>query len=283
MSAPTHLLERARQLIAANLFQDAESLLDAVVRVEPENVEAWMTHLRIRQNQHGLDWLKERALKTKELSEADKNEIISYHLYLSQQLSGVRKRIVHANSFTPQQGKKEETPKLEESAVRFELVDVFNYPEQALKIEPRSKPRRRALYSDFFFDILRGILKAAAQDPRGKKTAGYIQNAIALANDFIKNPRDVYAKYAELPHFEKAVAFVLFGIFAAGVRLAISGYFIGYVFLGIFVTASGWLLVNFGNLGANMLIQQTRIYLQENKTELPTLEKVSTEKENNIQ
>ena len=88
MPVPTHLLERAHQLINANQIQNAELVLDAVVRVDPQNVEAWMTYMRIHQNQNDLDWLKDRLLKTKELTETDKAQLVNYHNHLTQKING---------------------------------------------------------------------------------------------------------------------------------------------------------------------------------------------------
>ena len=41
MSISSHLLERAYQLIDANQLQNAEMVLDALVRVDPKNIPAW--------------------------------------------------------------------------------------------------------------------------------------------------------------------------------------------------------------------------------------------------
>ncbi|MFH0959346.1 MAG: tetratricopeptide repeat protein, partial [Pseudomonadota bacterium] len=68
MPISSHLLERAYQLIKARQYENAELVLDAVVRVDPKNVEAWKTYLQIHRDVNDLYWLKERILKTKDLS-----------------------------------------------------------------------------------------------------------------------------------------------------------------------------------------------------------------------
>ena len=135
MSMPisSHLLERARQLIDANQIQNAELVLDAVVRVDPQNVDAWKIYLQIHQDRSDLEWLKERILKTRELNEQDKVDILDYQYCLLQQLNKIEEgttspelprvyNIMKKNEKQPQGDK-----------ALFELIDVFDYP--ALKSE----------------------------------------------------------------------------------------------------------------------------------------------------
>ena len=119
MPVPIHLLERAYQLINANQIQNAELVLDAVVRVDPQNVEAWKTYLMIHQSQNDLDWLKERILKTKELSEVDKTKLINYYLYLTKQLNGTAEicRPNRTHSLLLLQEEREEIVATEETAI----------------------------------------------------------------------------------------------------------------------------------------------------------------------
>ena len=127
MPVPIHLLERAYQLINANQIQNAELVLDAVVRVDPQNVKAWETYLMIHQSQNDLDWLKERILKTKELSEPDKTKLINYHLQLTKQLNGAEEVAIGRKPFALLlQEEKEETAMAVETRAQFELIDIFD-------------------------------------------------------------------------------------------------------------------------------------------------------------
>ena len=288
MPVPTHLLERAYQLINANQIQNAELVLDAVVRVDPQNVGAWKTYLQIHQGQNDLDWLKERVLKTKELSKADKAELVDYYLYLTQQLNGAKEVIVRTESFALLlQEEKEETTTAEETTIRFELIDVFDYPTKIVKKEISARSRRRAFYNPFAFDIASGALKAMSRDPFGKKIAAYIQKAIALpkelrdnvANDLVKNSKDTYLRFSKSPHFEKSVGIALLTLFVLGVRLVVSSHFFGYIFLGMFVIGSGWWLLNFGSRSTTALSSQVRVYLHEHKNNLPVLKGAKIDQE----
>lgn len=276
MPVPTHLLERAYQLINANQLQNAGLVLDAVVRVDPQNVGAWKTYLQIHQNQNDLDWLKERLLKTKELSEADKAELINYHLHLTQQLNGSKEASIWADTFVPLPPQEtQETITAKETNVRFELIDVFDYPARMAKKEPRTRPRRRTMRNSLARDIANGVLKAVSRRSTGKKLATYIQKITALANEFVKNPKDAYLRFSKSPHFEKPIGIGLLTLFVMGIRLAVSSYIFGYVLLGMFVIGSGWWLVNFGSQGAN----QSRVYLHENKINLPVIEEAEMDQE----
>ena len=181
MPLPIHLLERAYQLINANQLQNAELVLDAVVRVDPQNVEAWKTYLLIHQSQNDLDWLKERIIKTKELSEVDKTKLVNYYLYLTKQQYGAKKVIIQTDTFVPfLKEETEETTTTEETAIQFELIDVFDYPTKICRKEPLTKPRRRAIYNPFTFDIANGILKAISRNHFGKNIADYVQKMVTL-------------------------------------------------------------------------------------------------------
>ena len=277
MPFPIHLLERAYQLINANQLQNAELVLDAVVRVDPQNVEAWKTYLLIHQSQNDLDWLKERIIKAKELSEVNKTELINYYLYLTQQQE---QAIFRTDSFHPfLQEEAEETATTEETAIQFELIDIFDYPTKIAQKEARTKPRRRAIYNPFTFDITRGILKAMSRNPFGKKIADYIQKMITLANNLVKNPKDTYARFSKSPHFEKYAEVALLALFILGIRLVISSHFLGYIFLGMFFIGGRWWLLNFGSHGTPTLNNQVRVYLHENKNNLPVIKEVEIDQE----
>ena len=279
MTVPTHLLERAHQLINANQFQNAELVLDAVVRVEPQNVDAWMAYLRINQSQTGLDWLKERVLKTKELNEADKAELVDYYHYLSQQLNCSKEANIWAETFTSlPELEQEEITTTEETVVRFELIDVFDYPIRLAKIESFTTPRQRRIYNPFSIEFVSEIgktaLKAMSHDPLWQKIETHIQKPIALVKEAINNPKNTYAKLLVWPHFEKYVGIALLTLFVLGVRLVISNYFFGYAFLGIFIVGGGWWLVNFGNRNMTSISSQSRVYLHEYKINLPEIKEV---------
>jgi len=280
MPLPIHLLERAYQLINANQLQNAGLVLDAVVRVDPKNVEAWKTYLLIHQSQNDLDWLKERIIKTKELSKIDKTKLINYYLHLTQQQNVVEQSTFRTDTFLPfLQEETEETATTEEAAIQFELIDVFDYPTKIVRKETRTRLRRRAIYNPFTFDIASGILKALSRDPIGKKIADYIQKMIPLTNDLVKNPKDVYARFSKSPRFEKYVEVSLLVLFLLGVRLVVSSHFFGYVLLGMFVIGGGWWLLNFGNRSAPTLSSQVRVYLHENKNNLPEIKEAEIDQE----
>jgi len=276
MPVPIHLLERAYQLINANQLQNAELVLDAVVRVDPQNADAWKTYLMIHQSQTDLDWLKERILKTKELSEANKTELINYYLHLTKQLNGAEEVSVRTNSFDLLlKEEKEETVMAEETTIQFELIDVFDYPTKPAKNEIRtrqySRPRRRAIYNPFAFYIASG---AMSRNPFGKQIAAYTQKMLTLANDLVKNPKDTYDKFSKSPHFEKYTEVALLALFILGVRLVTSSQFFGYILLGMFFVGGRWWLLNFGNRSTTALSNQSRVYLHENKNKLPTIREV---------
>jgi len=278
MPVPIHLLERAYQLINANQLQNAELLLDAVVRVDPKNVKAWKTYLMIYQSQNDLDWLKERIIKTKELSEADKTKLINYYLCLSKQLNGAEEVVARRDTFALLlQEEKEETAIAEKTVPRFELIDTFDYPTKVIKKETRTRPRRRAIYNPFTFDIVSGILKAMARNPLGRKVAIYIQKTIGQVNALIKNPKDTYLRFSKSPHFEKYAEVALLALFVLGVRLVISSHFLGYIFIGMFVMGGRWWLMNFGNHNTSTMSSQVRVYLHENEINLPAIKEMDQE------
>ena len=278
MPVPIHLLERAYQLINANQLQNAELLLDAVVRVDPKNVKAWKTYLMIYQSQNDLDWLKERIIKTKELSEADKTKLINYYLCLSKQLNGAEEVVARRDTFALLlQEEKEETAIAEKTVPRFELIDTFDYPTKVIKKETRTRPRRRAIYNPFTFDIVSGILKAMARNPLGRKVAIYIQKTIRQVNALIKNPKDTYLRFSKSPHFEKYSEVALLTLFILGVRLVISSHFLGYIFIGMFVMGGRWWLMNFGNHSTSTMSSRVRVYLHENEINLPSIKEMDQE------
>ena len=140
-----NLMERAYQLIKAGQYQNAELVLDAVVRVDPGNVMAWKAYLQVYQNRRDLDWLMERILKVRELSNSDKMELLAYYNRIVQGPSRVRQDI--AEEFLIQipslQAEAEESEKGEK--IVFELIEEFDYP--ARSVEPPAPKKERPVFT----------------------------------------------------------------------------------------------------------------------------------------
>ena len=141
MPISTHLLERAHQLIKAKQYENAALVLDAVVRVDPKNVDAWKSYLQIQSDVCDLNWLKERILRTNDLRDADKKNILDYQNCLIQQWTEREEddaaeknenTLSHLDDDHEQQG-----------FVTLELVDIFDYPELVVEKTRKRKPRRR--------------------------------------------------------------------------------------------------------------------------------------------
>jgi len=277
MPAPIHLLERAYQLINANQIQNAELLLDAVVRVDPQNIKAWKTYLMIHQNQTDLDWLKDRIVKTRELSETDKAKLLNYHLLLTKQLNGAMEVSARTEPFTfPLYEETETTDSLINATPQLELIDMFDYPTRIINNEMRTKPRRRAIYNPFAF-LVTGILETVSRIPLGEKLALYIQQTVIQVKDLVKNPRDVYARLSKSPNFDKYSEVGLLLLFVLGLRLVTSNNFLGYGVLGLFVFGGRWWLIKFGNHSTTNPGSQSRVYLHENKVSLPEIKEINQE------
>jgi hypothetical protein len=143
MPISAHLLERAYQLIDANQLQNAELVLDAVVRVDPKNVTAWKAYLQIYKDHENLEWLMERILKNKELSDRDKADIRAYQDYLIQGLDNWKQN-GEANPRRMINYESEQILPVQDDAVIFELLDEFDYP--ARKIERARRKRSRQIF-----------------------------------------------------------------------------------------------------------------------------------------
>src|SRR5690348_15132331 len=143
MPISSHLLERAYQLINANQMQNAELVLDAVVRVDPKNIEAWIAYLEVHQDRSDLEWLKDRIARTREISDQDKNELLQYHAVLIEHLKKVEAGTARAHNVQSFSFKQIDEFSSKNEKVSFELLDVFDYP--AAKLEPSTQrvPRRR--------------------------------------------------------------------------------------------------------------------------------------------
>lgn len=146
MPISAHLLKRGYQLIDSGQLQNAEMVLDAVVRADPKNVMAWKAYLKIYQYRNDLDWLMERITKTTELSDKDKEDICAYKNYLIQGLS--------ERKLTPNEGNPKRTlcfdqvhESLEADKIIFELIDEFDYPARQIEREKRKSSRKIFKYN----------------------------------------------------------------------------------------------------------------------------------------
>jgi hypothetical protein len=174
---------------------------------------------------------------------------------------------------------KEETAIANGTTIQFELIDVFDYPTKIVKKETSTRTRKRAIYTTFALDIALGALKAISRDPVGKKVTVHIEKTITLVSEFIKNPKNIYARFSKSSHFEKYIEFALLALFVLGARLVISNHFLGYITLGIFVIGGRWWLINFGNRNTTTLNGQVRVYMAEDKNKLPVIEEMEIDQE----
>jgi hypothetical protein len=142
MTISDQLLERAYQLINANQPQNAELVLDAVVRVDPKNVTAWKAYLQIYQDRMDLEWLLERILKNKELSDTDKADICIYYDYLIQELGKCRQNTNEEHIRRPYNYELKERMLTQDDSVIFEVINEFDYPVSKIK----QVRRRRQLF-----------------------------------------------------------------------------------------------------------------------------------------
>lgn len=278
MPAPTHLLERAYQLISAKQLQSAELVLDAVVRVEPQNVDAWKAYLWILHCQGGVDWLKERILKTRELSQIDKAILIEYYLFLGQPMNKTS-NFTNTDTAIDSMQEKEEISYTAETSIRFELIDMLDYPTEFDKKGPLTKPHQREYYNTFILDIAIGALKALSRHPMGMKITAYIQRMSGQTMNFIRNPKTACIGFLESPHFNKYSGAALLILFILGVRLLESSHFWGYLLLGVFIFGGGWWLETFGKGSTTAFSNQVHMYLYENKNKLPEIKETDQEQD----
>jgi hypothetical protein len=275
MPIPSHLLERAYQLIDANQFDNAKLVLDAVVRVDPQNVEAWRIYLRIHQNRSDLDWLKERILKTQELSESDKSWLLDYYFSLAQQMNETHNLATHTYSSWAPNEKGHATPE-ENVTAELELLDIFDYPTMRAKRETITSSYPKVVYNPHTLHMPQKVQrKVRSSRVFEKAIAAYYQKMITWGRDLIQTSMDAYARLSKRPHFEKYILMALLTLFVMGVRLSISGWIFGYIFLGTFLIGSGWWLLNFGNNNSG----QSRVYLHEHKISLPEIKPLESKQE----
>jgi hypothetical protein len=147
MPISSHLLERAYQLIDANQLQDAEMVLDALVRVDPKNIPAWEAYLEIHQCCGDLEWGMERVLNIKELSNEEREKILAYQTYLIEHTKEYNENFMKITEKVPSANTPlslESDVASQEGKVMFELLDEYEYP--ARKIERNKKRRTRKMF-----------------------------------------------------------------------------------------------------------------------------------------
>jgi hypothetical protein len=159
MPVSSHLLERAYQLINANQMQNAELVLDAVVRVDPKNIEAWIAYMEVHQDRSDLEWLKDRILRTREISDQDKTELLQYHTVLIEHLKKIENGTARANTIQSFSFKQVDERTAKNEKISFELLDVFDYPTSKSEPSVTKTPRRRRWYG---IDIYSPVNQAVA-------------------------------------------------------------------------------------------------------------------------
>lgn len=137
MSISSHLLERAYQLIDANQLQNAEMVLDALVRVDPKNIPAWEAYLEIHQCCGDLEWGMERVLNIKELSIEERGEILAYQTYLMERTDKPEENDANVQVSPTVNIAPEQEIDSQEETVMFELLGEYEYPVR--EIEPKRK------------------------------------------------------------------------------------------------------------------------------------------------
>lgn len=284
MPVPSHLLERAYQLINANQLDNAKLVLDAVVRVDPQNVDAWKAYLMIHQDQNDLDWLKERILKTSELSEINKTKLVNYYCYLTRQLKGIDMPGGRVSSFDLiRQEEAEVASSNHQTNVQFEMIDFFDYSAKVGRSEIRTRPRirrhQRDIYNPFTRHTLNGIVEAVSQYPLGKKFIAYLKELSTFVSALLQDTETASKKLADVLRLEKYAELILLVSFFLGARLALLGNFLGYILLGIFIVVGRWWLNNYRIHQQPMNARQARIFLHEEKDTLPILKETGQEKE----
>jgi len=140
MTISAHLLERAYRLIDAGQLQNAESVLEAVVKIDPKNVMAWKAYLQICQDYADLEWVMERISKVAELCENDKADIRAFQNFLIQSMS---KRSLNTEDTIPTRTYQVPMP-AQEDAIIFELIEEFDFP--ARKVERAKRRKSRAIF-----------------------------------------------------------------------------------------------------------------------------------------
>jgi hypothetical protein len=147
MPISSHLLERVYQLIDASQLQNAEMVLDALVRVDPANILAWEAYLEIYKESKDLERVLERILKIKELSNQDKDKILAYQAYLIERVNESKKNTGVAKFKCSNKIESDrEIPALDETII-FELLNEFDYPARKVERQTRRRTRKMFVYA----------------------------------------------------------------------------------------------------------------------------------------
>lgn len=272
MPNSNHLLERARQLIATNQLKNAELVLDAIVRVDPQNMEAWKIYLMICHRENDLNWLRDRILKTVELGRRDKVELIDYSHWLVEQSNCTEETVSHTYPLGLFPQDEERDVLNEETFSQFEVVDVFDYPPKTIKNNVLSRPiskktrriRRRAYYNPFSAMISPEFLKTVLRKTTLLNLNSFFERAIGIANDFVKRPKETWAVFSKSPYFKTYYGVFLLALFILSIRILTVNSFWGYLLLGTFVLGSWQWWSKYGSYNPS----QTRIYPHEIKSDL---------------
>ena len=86
MPSAQRLLERAYLLIAENKIRDAVQVLDIVILDDPHNIEAWELYMQNTDSVAGLEALAERVHWNRDLTPAEKDEVLSFQDYMLNRL-----------------------------------------------------------------------------------------------------------------------------------------------------------------------------------------------------
>lgn len=132
MTATINFLQDAYQQIDAGNWPYAAALLESLVSIEPQNIEAWEAYMQICQTCEELDELCEQVLRVPELNLADRESVLDYYYYLRQGLK-------HAS----------------QASFTFELTDQFIIPVR----EPATVGSEKMNGFSFFKRSLTGLLE----------------------------------------------------------------------------------------------------------------------------
>ena len=228
----SHLLERAHKLIDANQLDNAELVLDAVVRTEPTNLIAWIGYIQILKNREGLEWLRQRVSRTKELTDADKNFVFEYYDDYENRLDTSDEKCINFDfiDFAAI------TPYLKDEN---NMTDQTSLPDSVTQFQTRTDETTIELLDVFSFQVV----------------TPQTQNDESVHSVDHPAPKPTYQ------------AMVLLIMFFISINLIASGSSIGQVILGLFFVGAIYWLANF-NPTINTNHVQIRTYALENNYEL---------------
>lgn len=133
MSMSSKLLKRGYNLIDVGQLQNAEMVIDAVVRADPQNVTAWKAYLQVYQYNANLPWLVERINNTNELSDKSKGELRAYLEFLKHSMDCPTVPVEAVNAAQP-------APSVNGEVV-FELIDEYEIPTRPVERVHHKKDR----------------------------------------------------------------------------------------------------------------------------------------------